>query len=200
MRMALDAFRSASDDHFVRGRQSSCAIPRAWLQAARQNPLDLSALSAPQKQDHSFATHTIQRTLVKLFGLHASCILVSESERRCTTSFTEFASVAPVRIEIENSSLLKFLNTLSNSLQHPMPFSPSDARLRRDFLTTQIHSSGLSTAASQRLSSCNLVIKPKDMRIVTFLTEVSHCSVLAAAHFQALTRAGSTRAYSQRLS
>ena len=54
-----------------------------------------------------------------------------------------------------------------------MPFSRSDARLRGDFLTTQIHSSGLlstqSTAASQRLSSCNSVIKQKDMMIVTFL-------------------------------
>ena len=93
-----------------------------------------------------------------------------------------------------------------------MQFSHSNARLRRDFLATQIHSSGLltpdshhpcpgvsstlSTAVSQRLSSYNLVIKPKDMRIVTLLTGVAHCSTPAATHFSALARAGYTRASS----
>ena len=168
MRMALAAFRSASDRHIVRGRQSSCAMPRSWHRTARPNPLELSALSVHQKQDHSFATHTIQRTLV------------------------------------------------SNSLKHPVQFSHSNARLRRDLLTTQIHSSGLLasdshlpctrlsstllTAASQRLSSYNVVIKPKDLRIITFLTVFTHCSILAATHFSALVRAGYTRAYSQRRS
>ena len=42
MRMALAAFRSASDRHFVRDRQSSCAMPRLWHRGARSNPLDLS--------------------------------------------------------------------------------------------------------------------------------------------------------------
>ena len=128
MRMALDAFRSASDDHFVRGRQSSCAMPRPWLQAARQNPLDISALSAPQKQDHSFATHTIQRTLVKLFGLHASCILVSESDRRCITSFTGFASVAPVRLEISTRKL--FTSEISQRIVEQSPASNAVLALR----------------------------------------------------------------------
>ena len=42
MRMALAAFVSASGRHFVRDRQSSCAMPRSWRRAARPNPLDLS--------------------------------------------------------------------------------------------------------------------------------------------------------------
>ena len=104
MRMALAAFRSASDRHIVRGRQSSCAMRRSWHRTARRNPVDLSALSVQQKQDHSFATHTKQRTLVKLFGLHASCILVSTSDRSCITSFTGFASVAPVRVDRTGTS------------------------------------------------------------------------------------------------
>ena len=119
MRMALAAFRSESGRHLVRGRQSSCAMPRSWHRAARPNPLDPSALSVQREQDHSFATRAKQRTLVKLFGLHASGILVSKSDRRYTTLFTGFASVAPVKLKHpqENSSLLKCLNTLSNSLQ-----------------------------------------------------------------------------------
>ena len=63
------------------------------------------ALSVQQKQDHSFAIHTKQRTLVRLFGLHASCILVSKSDRSCTALFTGFASVAPVRIETSTREL-----------------------------------------------------------------------------------------------
>ena len=58
MWMALPPFESASDRRFVRSRQSSCATPRSWHRAPRPNPLNLSALSAKQKQDHSFATHT----------------------------------------------------------------------------------------------------------------------------------------------
>ena len=42
MRMALAAFRSASDRHLVRGRQSSCAMPRSWHRAALPHLLDLS--------------------------------------------------------------------------------------------------------------------------------------------------------------
>ena len=41
IRMALAAFRSASDRHLVRGRQSSCATPQSRHRAA-PNPLDLS--------------------------------------------------------------------------------------------------------------------------------------------------------------
>ena len=95
-------------------------MSRWWHRAARPNPLDLSALSEQQKQDDSFATNTRQRTLVKLFGLHASCILVSKSDRSCTTSFTGFASVAPVRIE---TSARKLFN--SEISQHIVEQSPA---------------------------------------------------------------------------
>ena len=91
--------------HFVRGRQSLFTLPPSWHRTLRTNPLDLSALSVQQKQDHSFATHTNQRTLVKLFGLHASCILVSKSDRSYTTLFTGFASVVPVRAETSTREL-----------------------------------------------------------------------------------------------
>ena len=127
-----------------------------------------------------------------LFGLRASCIWVSKSDRSYTAWFAGFASVAPVRIETCTREL--FTSEIFQHFVEQSPASCSNARLRRDFLTTQICSSGLLAsdshppcrslsptlliAASQRLSSCNLVIKPKDMRIVTFLTEVSHCSVL----------------------
>ena len=80
-----------------------------------------SALSEQRKQDHSFATHTKQRTLVKLFGLHASCILVSKSGRSCTTSFTGFASVAPVRIETSTRKL--FTSEVSQHIVRQSPAS-----------------------------------------------------------------------------
>ena len=66
-------------------RNASLVVPRC----ASKSPLDLSDLSVQQKQDHSFATHTKQRTLVKLFGLHATCILVSQSDKNYTTSANE---------------------------------------------------------------------------------------------------------------
>ena len=97
--------------------------------------------------------------------------------------------------------LMVSLNSLSISRHHPMQFPHSNARLRRDFLTTQIHSSGLlasdsyppcpglsstlSITASHKLSSYNLVMKPTETRIITLLTGVSHFSILAATHFSA---------------
>ena len=97
------------------------------------------ALSAQQKQDHSFATHTKQRTLVKLSGLHASCILASKSDRSYTTSFTGFASVAPVRMDRTETSLLKFLNTLSNSLQSNLSSIVAVHRSRSDRTPQRSH-------------------------------------------------------------
>ena len=88
--MAIAALQSASDRHFARSRQSSSAMPRSWYQDALPKVrLDLSDLSVEQKQDHSFATHTKQRTFVNLFGLHATCILVSQSDKNYTTSANE---------------------------------------------------------------------------------------------------------------
>ena len=117
MRMALAAFRSESGRHLVRGRQSSCAMPRSWHRAARPNPLDPSALSVQREQDHSFATRAKRRTLVKLFGLHVSGILVSKSDRRYTTLFTGFASVAPVRMDrAETSTRELFTSEISQHI------------------------------------------------------------------------------------
>ena len=98
MRMALAAFRSASDRHFVRSRHSA-------LSYATISDRSFLLCLHTKKQDHSFATRTKQRTLVRLFGLHASCILVSKSDRNCTVLFTGFASVAPVRIETSTREL-----------------------------------------------------------------------------------------------
>ena len=80
-------------------------------------------LSVKQKQDHWFATHTKQRTLSKLFGLHGFCILVSKFERSNTTSFTGFASVVPVRMErTETSTTNHFTPKIS---QHCVKQSPA---------------------------------------------------------------------------
>ena len=129
MRVALAAFRSASDRHFVRGRQSSCAVPHSWHRAARPNPLDLSALSVQHKQDHSFATRTKQRALVRLCGLHASCILVSKSDRNYTTLCTGFASAAPVRMDRTGTSTRKLFT--SGISQHVVEQSPATCVGRR---------------------------------------------------------------------
>ena len=115
---------------------------------------------------------------MRLFGLHASFVLVSKSG---TTLFTGLASVAPVRVETSTRNFLT--SEISQHTVKQSPASRSNARLRRDFLTTQTHSSGLlasdshpphpglsstlSIAASAMQSSYNSVIKRRDMRIVT---------------------------------
>ena len=99
MRMALAAFRSASDRHFVRSCQSSCAVKRSRHRAARPNPIDLPALSVQHKAKSLVCDLHQTENSREIVWPPRFLYLVSKFGRNHTTSSTGFASVAPVRMD-----------------------------------------------------------------------------------------------------
>ena len=94
----------------MRGRQSSCAMPRSWHRAARPKSAQSFLLCLHSKSKITRFRLTPTENTREVVWLHVSCILVSKSDRNCTALFTDSHPQ-------ENSSLLKFSSTLSNSPQ-----------------------------------------------------------------------------------